>query len=330
MALLATALVLARSSEGIGTHTDNVNLRMGNELLAQPAPKDRAASVPYFRAALAGDSTLARAHAGLAEGLYWSGDLAQARQASRRALELDPESARGHLVYGTAILTLEWDWPEAERHLRTAVRQAPRDPDPAVALAFLLVSAGRGEEALVLLDRTTALEPTSAAITGDLGMLYQWLGHDRTALELCRRTIAIAPDASWGHACAMDASRRLGRVDEVRARAADLLRLAGGEPEMILDESPDAEVDALAVRRYQLDAGVMNSNFSRAVALASLDRRNEAVAALKAAALDREPGAVSLAAHPALRALRGHTAYEAVRRRVLETAAVSDVQHIDR
>ena len=322
IAVFVASSVIDGSRGGVGAEKpDDVNLRMGEELLAQPAPSDRAASVAYFRAAVAGDSMLARAHAGLAEGLYWAGDLAGARNASRRALELDPDSPRGHLVYGTAVLTLEWDWPRAERHLRAAVTRAPGDPDPAVALAFLLVSAGRDDEALALLDRTSALEPASAAITGDLGMLYRWLGHDSAALALCRRTIAIAPDAAWGHACAMEASRGLGRVAEVRARATDLVRLAGGVPEEVLGALPDPESDALAVRRYQLDTGSLDSHFGRAVALASLGRADEAIDALEAAAEHREPGAVSLAAHPALRGLGGHGGYESVRRQILETAA---------
>ena len=289
--------------------------QMGRELLNHPSPSQRAGSVEYFRAAIAETPLNGAAHAGLAEGLYWAGDGTGARQAAGRALALDPGHARAHMVLGSTLLSGEWAWVEAERHLREAVRRAPEDPDFGVALAYLLVSAGRDAEALRTLDRTTALDPTSASVTGDLGILYGWLGEHERALELCRRTITIEPQATWGHTCAMEAARALGRPEEVRTRARSLIQLAGGDPDTVLPGQADPEGDVRSVRRFQLDRGA-TSHFGRAVALASVGQRVEAVSALHDAVRDREPGVVALDSEPTLRRLEGVPGYDALRRRV--------------
>ncbi|NNF25983.1 MAG: tetratricopeptide repeat protein [Gemmatimonadetes bacterium] len=296
--------------------------QMGRELLSHPSPEQRAGSVEYFRTAIAETPQNGAAHAGLAEGLYWSGDVTGAARAAARALELSPEHARAHMVLGSTLLTREWDWTGAERHLREAVARAPDDPDPGVALAYLLVSAGRTEEALHTLERTTALDPTSAAVTGDLGILYGWLGKHERALDLCHRTISIEPTATWGHACAMEAARALGQANEVRSRVRTLIQLADEDPDTVLKGPADVDRDVRSLRQFQLERGRTN-HLGRAVALASLGMDSEAVTALHEAVRDREPGVVALGSEPALRGLEGEPGYNALRERVFAKLRVS-------
>ncbi|NNF26361.1 MAG: tetratricopeptide repeat protein [Gemmatimonadetes bacterium] len=326
VALGALAILLLQAGPeppiATGATPEGLAYQMGRELLSHPSPEQRAGSVEYFRTAIAETPFHGAAHAGLAEGLYWSGDVTGAGRAAARALELSPGHARAHMVLGSTLLAGEWDWTEAERHLRAAVARAPDDPDPGVALAYLLVSAGRTEDALHTLDRTTALDPTSAAVTGDLGILYGWLGKHERALDLCRRTVSIEPTATWGHACAMEAARALGNEAEVRARARRLIQLAGDEPDQVLEGPADADRDVRSLRRFQLERGRTN-HFGRAVALASLGMHSEAVKALHEAVRDREPGVVALGSEPALRRLEGEPAYEALRERVFAKLKVS-------
>lgn len=290
--------------------------RMGMELLDRPAPQERAAAVDYFRRAVAEAPSHAAAHAGLAEGLFWSGDAVGATRAARRALELRPDHARAHLVLGASLLSGSWEWVEAERHLRRAVDSAPNDPDAHAALGYLLVAAGRRSEALQVLDHTADLAPTSPTVTGDLGTLYGWIGENERALEFCRRTIRIEPTATWGHSCAMEAALALGNAEEVRARASTLISLGGGDPAAVLQRPANAAQDARAYRRFQLAHATDGGHFVRAVALAFLGDRPHAVQALGRAVRAQEPGAVALASVPWLRTLEGEPGYRALRQEV--------------
>ncbi len=91
----------------------------------------RAASC--FEQAVQRDPNYALAHAGVAESyasLGWYGlrpDEARtkSRAALSRALALDDTLAEVHAAAGLCNLWLEWDWPEAEQALRTAIELEP-------------------------------------------------------------------------------------------------------------------------------------------------------------------------------------------------------------
>lgn len=297
--------------------SERVDYLMGLELLDAPSPLTRASSVEHFRAAIAADPTFAPAQSGLAEGLFWSGEVPEAERVARTAITLDPDDVRAHLVLGSAALGNRWAWVEAEHHLRSALRGDPANVDVHVALGFLLVSSGRNREARTVLDEAVRLEPVSAVVTGDLGLLYGWIGLHREALTLCRRTIAIAATASWGHDCALEAARALGMADEVRARGVSLLALAGREAVDVFENEARVEQDVRRLREYQLEHSLLTSGFQRAAALAEVGRTTEAVAELERAAASREVGVVALAAHPALKTLVAEPGYVRIRDLVL-------------
>lgn len=314
---------------------DRVAYRMAVELLAAPSPEVRAGSVPHFLDAIASDPHFAPAHAGLAEALFWAGRAGEAEGAAREALALDPGSARARLVLGSSALISRWAWDESERELRHALRAHPDDVDIRIALGFLLVSAGRPLEARAVLDPALSSEPVSAAVTGDLGMLYGWMGLHDVALELCRRTIAIDATASWGHECALEAGAALGLEDEVRERVGSLLELSGRDPSAVSHEetvaagasgSGDPAALLLRLRAYQLEHSLISSDFERAVALSVLGRTAEAVAALEMAAENREMGIVAIAAHPAFQGLEDVPGYRHVRDRVLEALPATSAE----
>lgn len=315
-ALRAPAAAPLPAGEGAATA-----FQMGVELLEQPDPAARASAVPYFREVLQEQPEFGPALSGLAEGLFWAGDPASAEQAGRRALVGSPDDPRAHLVVGASVLSARWAWAEAEAHLRRAVDADPSDANPRVALSFLLVSAGRGAEAQEVLDAAVALEPTSAVVTGDLGMMYGWLGRHEEALDLCRRTIVVEPAATWGHECALEAARALGDDVEVQERAASLLRSAGATPSEVLGSSRGVDQPVQELRRYQLERSLHSSDFQRAVAWVEVGEADRALDALESAAQKREGGVVALAAHPLLRSLSGRPRYERLREAVLGDAS---------
>lgn len=260
-----------------------VNYLTGLELLDMPSPIRRAEAARHLRQVTTVRPDFAPAQSALAESLIWAGDMEGAGAAARTALALDPSDARAHRALGTSVLVSRWAWVEAEAHLREAVELDAASAESHLALAFLLVSAGRDDEARSSLDRAGALSPVSPTVTGDLGMLYGWLGDHERALELCRRTVEIEPSAGWGHACARKAARALGYE---------------------VDAGPSPEPDRAA------------SHFGRAVILAGLGRVGEAVAALEASARAREMAFVASRSVPELDALEGSPRFQRLMRRL--------------
>jgi Flp pilus assembly protein TadD len=250
--------------------------------LGAPVPSGRGPAAPHFRNVTVARPDFAAAHSGLAESLIWANDFDAAAASARTALALDSRDARAHRALGTALLVSDWDWDRAERHLRRSVALSPESEEGRVALAYLLVAAGRADAARAQLDAAAELEPVSPVITGDIGTLYLWIGDAERALELCERTVEIEPSASWGRACARRAAAKLGR-GTVPAAA-----------------DPD-------------DAGTA---YGRAIALTERGRYREALDALEASADRREMGFVALRALPAFEPLRSHARFEALERRL--------------
>ena len=99
----------------------------------------------FFEQAVQRDPNYALAHAGVAESyasLGWYGfrpDEARtkSRAALSRALALDDTLAEVHAAAGLCELWLEWDWPEAERALRTAIELEPSHTRAKCWFAFL-------------------------------------------------------------------------------------------------------------------------------------------------------------------------------------------------
>ena len=297
---------------------DALERQLGEELLASPSAAQRATAAEYFRKAIADEPDDAGALSGLAVSLFWAGDAVGAERVARRALSVSNREGRAHLALGASLLRSQWAWNEAEEHLRQAVRRRPEDTDALGALAFLLVSAGRPEEARDILERAERLDPILASVTGDLGMMYGWIGDHEAALRLCRRTVTIEPGATWGHQCALEAARALGLEEEVRLRSEALIGLMGGDAEVVFAEAVGVEDQVHALWSYALQSGP-RSEFRRAVVLAELGDLEAAVAALERAVREKEAGVPALAAVPALRSLAGDPRYDALVRRVRGT-----------
>jgi len=111
-----------------------------------------------------------------------SGDLESARDAYRRALEVDPDHPEAHINLGR-ILHGDGNTVSAEAHFRAAVR---RDPANATALYNLAICAedqGRHGAAVRLYRRSLEHDPAMSDAALNLALLYERLGRERMALR---------------------------------------------------------------------------------------------------------------------------------------------------
>jgi TolB-like protein/Tfp pilus assembly protein PilF/class 3 adenylate cyclase len=195
-----------------------------------------------FDRAIEIDPNFARAHAGIADCcsflyMYWDGSKANlegADASSRKALELDPESAEAHTsrglaltlrrqydearqefeaalrlnpmlfeahyFYGRACLT-EGKFDEAVSHYREAWRVRPEDYQAIFLSADALVKLGRHDEALdasrqglKVVDAHLELNPDDARAWYLSTTPLMRLGQRNQALERARRALAIDPE----------------------------------------------------------------------------------------------------------------------------------------
>jgi len=158
-------------------------------------------AVPLYEAAVARDSTMVRAWAGLTSALvlaYANGVPTRAleersRVAALRTLALDPAGAIGASAHGTYLRLVKRDKVRALDELRRAVVASPNDAAPNSIFGTALFDVGRLEEALPYFEKTRRLDPRRATSMRIHAEVLAALGRLREARELASLAWSLSP-----------------------------------------------------------------------------------------------------------------------------------------
>jgi serine/threonine protein kinase/tetratricopeptide (TPR) repeat protein len=155
-------------------------------------------ALQMFRGAIGLDPAYARAHAGIADChsllfMYWDtseANLNKADEASRKALELNPDLAEAHVARGLAV-ALRKQYVEAEREYETAIRLDPSLFEARYFYARALHAQGKSEEAAHVYQEACGLRPDDYQAVTHLVSIYAGLGRQADADAACRRGLEI-------------------------------------------------------------------------------------------------------------------------------------------
>jgi TolB-like protein/Tfp pilus assembly protein PilF len=151
--------------------------------------------IEFFCKAAELDPQYALAHAGIADSyLLMGATLAQlppndafpkAKEAARKALELDDTLADAHATLAAVHLWYDWDWEAVVREAARARQLAPEVEKPMLIEAFYLAAVGRNEEAVELTRRAEKQCPIDVIIAGHVGIQLFWARrHDEAIAQL--------------------------------------------------------------------------------------------------------------------------------------------------
>jgi TolB-like protein/Flp pilus assembly protein TadD len=189
-----------------------------------------------FARAIVIDPSYARAYAGVADCcsflyMYWDtteDNLKEAETASRKAVELDPESAEAHASRGLAVY-LHKKYEQAEKEFETAIRLDPKLFEAYYFFARARFQQGRMAEAAKLFEQASRVKPDDYQAPSLLGMVYTGLSRIadaqeayRRAAQLAERHLELHPDDSRALYLGAGAWCQLGE----RERSRDWLRRA--------------------------------------------------------------------------------------------------------
>lgn len=202
----------------------------GRSLLDQRTEPEMRQAARLFNSAIERDSAYALAWVGLADALtllvdygHAPGDTAlpAARQAVRRALELNPESAEAHATLGL-IHSESGEGARAVRQLRRAVELRPSYAEAHNWMSWLSLLLGWPEQALESARRAVSLNPLAPEPLANLGLSYLALGRLESALHHSRKARDFQPGYATGLLYEAASLYELERMDEVRSRLRDL------------------------------------------------------------------------------------------------------------
>jgi eukaryotic-like serine/threonine-protein kinase len=194
----------------------------------------------YFQQAIEKDPGYALAWAGLADcyGVYsFYGVLSpkeskpMAKEAARKALELDDTLAEAHVSAAYAKRTYDWDWSGAEREFKRGIELNPNYAMGHAWYGSTLWAMGRLDEAIGELKRAQECDPLSLIINAELGRAFYFSRRYDQAIDQLRKTLDEI-DSNFGVA-----HWYLGMVYEQKARYPQAIAefqkwssLSGGDP----------------------------------------------------------------------------------------------------
>ena len=144
---------------------------------------------------------------------------------AHRAIELDPKDPLGYQSLGN-LFALKG---QAERSIelrRKAADLAPNDLFAVAGLASRLKDFGKEEEAVVLFERAMRLSPKHPWwVPSAYGVALHLVGRKEEVVGSFRKAIALKPNNIHPHAFLTAVYADLGRMDEAKATAKEVMRL---------------------------------------------------------------------------------------------------------
>src|ERR1019366_7097617 len=141
-----------------------------------------------------------------------------AREAARRAIELDPGLAKGHVALAFVLLLYDWDWPKAAAELELA----PGEVEALSLQAHLAGCTGRFDRAIALSRQAAELDPfnyfSGYAVIRSLSYAGRFVEMEKTA----EHVIALNPMGTRSRSFLSMARLLQGRADAAAQAAEEM------------------------------------------------------------------------------------------------------------
>jgi eukaryotic-like serine/threonine-protein kinase len=190
------------------TNPDAYQFYLKGRYLAEKLSKEGLEKgIDYFHRAIDLDPNFALAYDGLAYA-YASGDdlflvprevMPKAKEAARKALELDDTLAEAHTEMGMIDFMYEFDWSAAEREFRRAIELKPNYGHAHEYYGWYLVSAGRYEEGIEESKRARELDALSLETNAMAGQNFFFAHQYDLAIDTFRKTLDMEPNYWIAH-----------------------------------------------------------------------------------------------------------------------------------
>lgn len=196
-------------------------------------------SVEYFKEAINRDSTYALAHAGLADSYTLIGNLSLrspaqsyvlAKREATTALELDDKLAEAYTSLAFTKMNYDWDWAGAEKDFDRAITLNPSYATAHSWYALLLAVTGRFDKALSMSEKAQKLDPFSAVIGADAGLILYFSRKYKEAIEQAKKTLEVEPLFASANFIKGAASLSLARYADADTAFRTAIRFTAGHP----------------------------------------------------------------------------------------------------
>ena len=244
-----------------------------------------------------------------------------AKQAMKRALELDPDLAEAHTVAGMIAATYDWDWAKAESEFKRALELNPNLPLTHYRYGWTYLSPlGRHEEAIAEMKKAMELEPLSLIQGANYAAVLMYARQYDLSFDQARKTYDLDPNFFASIVWFTHVKNLQGKYEEA-------LSLAGKRSEYAPNLRPDViyaltklgrrtEAQQALAEWKELEKTHYISHYWMAVAEITLGNKDAAIANLEESYRQRDWFFQRIKVDPFMDPLRGDPRFESLVKRL--------------
>ncbi len=227
-----TVHLMAKGAKNIDAYIKSVQAA---ELIGGGTKEGTAQAKKLLEEGIALDPTYPRLYAILAKAHQndvWYGttkspeqSLARGLELAQKAVSLDDSNATAYSILGT-MYAMEKQYDKAIAACEQAVSLDPNSSLNFMWLGLVLTWAGRAEEGIPYLQHAIRLNPFAPAMFfNNLAVAYRDGGQYEKAIEEAKKALQREPNTQFPYIHMAISYMRLGREEEARAAAAEILRI---------------------------------------------------------------------------------------------------------
>ncbi len=175
----------------------------GRYHLNMATPQGFLKALEFFQKAVELDDQYALAYAGLATaynylgfaGFKASDVFPKAREAAKKAHQLDNLLAEAFIELGYMTTFYEWDWERAEKYIERAIELRPNSSQAHLTHHWFLFTQNRAEECWAAISKASELDPLSMIIHMNRPNYFQLIGDIERMLQYSLNTLELNPYA---------------------------------------------------------------------------------------------------------------------------------------
>ena len=112
----------------------------------------------------------------------------------KKALELDPNSAKAHYANAGNAVWSEWDWEKGEKEFLKSIELNPNDALTRIYYAHLLMILRRTDEAVQQANIGLKLDPSKPIVLGLYSVVMAHMGDYESSIDFAKKAISISPE----------------------------------------------------------------------------------------------------------------------------------------
>ena len=227
----------ANSSRAVNPEAYDAYLRGRSYITsASLTTQDLKAAKPYFEEAIRKDPGLALGYVGLADCYVYlaifheispASAVGPAREALRKAMELDESVGQGHATLAMLAWLQDWDWAGAGREFDTSIALAPNFGCAHLLHGYFLAWQGQRSEALAEIAKSAELDPGYSFAASESNVNALLRNYDGL-LTASRKELAANPKEWVGHYYLATAFEGLGKRSEAIPEYQKAIEMSNG------------------------------------------------------------------------------------------------------